>query len=153
MDFYEFKVVKQIMQNIRKQIIVAHLCILYYKTFNDLVSSNSLETIGDHDLISSLQKCSLKMTPICLQSSYDYYDGGGEFLCYIQEPPTAERRQRRCECQTASTGPRLVFSCSDCTVQIVQCSALMLFSVQLFSLHGRLFGLGTLFVATRPDLK
>ena len=32
----------------------------YYKTFNDLVSSNSLETIGDHDLISSLQKCSLK---------------------------------------------------------------------------------------------
>ena len=32
MDFYEFKVVKQIMQNIRKQIIVAHLCILYYKT-------------------------------------------------------------------------------------------------------------------------
>ena len=70
--------------------------------------------------------------PCVLKSSYDYYDGGVEFLCYTQEPPTAERRQRRCEseCQTAFTGPRLDFQllrlyCSNCSVfssYAVQCS-------------------------------
>ena len=49
------------------------------------------------------------------------------------------------------------FSCSDCTVQIVQCSAISSYAVQLFiqqfSLPGSLFGLGTLFVPARQELK
>ena len=88
MDFYEFKVVKQIMQNIRKQIIVAHLCILYYKTDGffmvitvfhiyqkdelqiNLVSNSMLSILRytylyDYlSLSSSLRKCAFLALPV-----------------------------------------------------------------------------------------
>ena len=94
----------------------------YYKTFNDLVSSNSLETIGDHDLISSLQKCYLKKW---LQYVFNHLMI--IMMVAVNFFVTSKSHQQRSEgrgdvrvsARQLSLDLIWIFSCSDCTALLL----------------------------------